>query len=166
MTMLMRVGVCFGFAVIGASFWFKGCLAHLHAKTEPLHQAIEHVIVVGEGEAEGLGPTLPYEELIGAEDVGYQWPDLDERTADLLALTGGHGDVGECHGEARHVRECELQVEQALVQELPRSPVGQRTRVTQLGIDHQGSLVEPQQVALESRHAARIRVRAVEQVED
>src|SRR5580658_2863950 len=54
-------------------------VAPLLAKVRDQCKTIEHVIVVGEGDSEGLGPTLPYEELIGAEEIGYDWPDLDER---------------------------------------------------------------------------------------
>ena len=42
------------------------------------------VIVVGESDTHRLGETLSYEELIAAEEPGFEWPDLDER---------GRGDV-------------------------------------------------------------------------
>jgi acyl-CoA synthetase (AMP-forming)/AMP-acid ligase II len=64
-------------------------VAPLLAKVRDQCPTIEHVIVVGEGDTDGLGPTLPYEELIGAEEIGYDWPDLDERQAAAMCYTSG-----------------------------------------------------------------------------
>jgi fatty-acyl-CoA synthase len=64
-------------------------VAPLLARVRDQCQTIEHVIVVGEGDTDGLGPTLRYEELIGAEEIGYDWPDLDERQAAAMCYTSG-----------------------------------------------------------------------------
>jgi fatty-acyl-CoA synthase len=64
-------------------------VAPLLARVRDQCTTIEHVIVVGEGDTDGLGPTLPYEELIGAEEIGYDWPDLDERQAAAMCYTSG-----------------------------------------------------------------------------
>jgi fatty-acyl-CoA synthase len=64
-------------------------VAPLLARVRDQCKTIEHVIVVGEGDTDGLGPTLPYEELIGAEEIGYDWPDLDERQAAAMCYTSG-----------------------------------------------------------------------------
>ncbi len=64
-------------------------VAPLLAKVRDQCPTVEHVIVVGEGDTDGLGPTLKYEEFIGAEEPGYQWPDLDERSAAAMCYTSG-----------------------------------------------------------------------------
>ncbi len=64
-------------------------VAPLLAKVRDQCPTVEHVIVVGEGDTDGLGPTLAYEEFIGAEEPGYQWPDLDERSAAAMCYTSG-----------------------------------------------------------------------------
>jgi fatty-acyl-CoA synthase len=64
-------------------------VAPLLARVRDQCKTIEHVIVVGEGDTDGLGPTLRYEELIGAEEIGYDWPDLDERQAAAMCYTSG-----------------------------------------------------------------------------
>jgi len=64
-------------------------VAPLLAKVRDQCRTVEKVIVVGEGDTEGLGPTLPYEELIGAEEAGYDWPELDERQAAAMCYTSG-----------------------------------------------------------------------------
>ena len=52
-------------------------------------KTVEHIIVVGEGDTTGLGETLSYDELIGAEEPGYEWPELDERQAASMCYTSG-----------------------------------------------------------------------------
>jgi fatty-acyl-CoA synthase len=64
-------------------------VAPLLAKVRDQCKTIEHIILVGEGDATGLGETLPYEEVIGAEEIGYDWPDLDERQAAAMCYTSG-----------------------------------------------------------------------------
>ena len=50
---------------------------------------VEHVIVVGGEDASMLGETLSYDELIGAEEPGYEWPDLNENEAAAMCYTSG-----------------------------------------------------------------------------
>jgi fatty-acyl-CoA synthase len=64
-------------------------VAPLLAKVRDQCPTIEHIIVVGEGDTTGLGETLPYEEVIGAEEIGYDWPTLDERQAAAMCYTSG-----------------------------------------------------------------------------
>jgi fatty-acyl-CoA synthase len=64
-------------------------VAPLFAKVREQCPSVKHVIVVGEGDIDGLGETLPYEELIGAEEIGYDWPEVDERQAAAMCYTSG-----------------------------------------------------------------------------
>jgi hypothetical protein len=91
---------------------------------------------------------------------------IEQSQTDRGSLRFGELQPGQWLREAGHVGQGQLEVEEALMELLAGRSVIDGGGIAQLGIDHQGSLVEPQQVALESRHAARIRVRAVEQVED
>jgi fatty-acyl-CoA synthase len=53
-------------------------------------KTVEHVIVVGEGDAAPLGrPVLRYEELLAAEEPTRDWPDVDERSAAAMCYTSG-----------------------------------------------------------------------------
>ena len=64
-------------------------VAPLLARVRAECRTVEHVIVVGEGDTAGLGPTLDYEELVGAESPGIDWPALDERDAASMCYTSG-----------------------------------------------------------------------------
>jgi len=64
-------------------------VAPLFAKVRDQCPTVKHVIVVGEGDTDGLGPTLEYEDFIGAEETGYDWPELDERQAAAMCYTSG-----------------------------------------------------------------------------
>jgi len=50
---------------------------------------VETIIVRGTGDAELLGPTLDYDELLASEEPGFDWPDLDERAAAAMCYTSG-----------------------------------------------------------------------------
>ncbi|MCZ7527230.1 MAG: long-chain fatty acid--CoA ligase [Acidimicrobiia bacterium] len=55
---------------------------------------VERYVMVGEGDpsplAEASGKeVLGYEELLGAEEPGFAWPDLDERAAAAMCYTSG-----------------------------------------------------------------------------
>ncbi len=43
----------------------------------------------GRGTPSALGDTLSYEELLGAEEPGFDWPDIDERQAASMCYTSG-----------------------------------------------------------------------------
>jgi len=66
-----------------------GSLAPLFARVRAECPSVEHVVVVGEGDTTGLGATLSYDELVGAEEPGARWPDLDERQAASMCYTSG-----------------------------------------------------------------------------
>lgn len=51
--------------------------------------SVRHIVVVGEGDTSALGETLSYEELLAAEEPGYEWPQLDERQAAAMCYTSG-----------------------------------------------------------------------------
>ena len=51
---------------------------------------VEHLIVVGDGDASELGSgVLRYEDLLAAERASYEWPTLDERAAAAMCYTTG-----------------------------------------------------------------------------
>ena len=52
-------------------------------------RTVETFIVAGEGDASALGETVSYEELVAAEDPGFEWPVLDERSAAGMCYTSG-----------------------------------------------------------------------------
>lgn len=79
-------------------------------------KTVEHFVLMGQGDASALGEVLSYEELLAAEEPGYEWPALDERSAAAMCYTSGttgnpkgvvYGhrstflhSVGECMGSA------------------------------------------------------------------
>ena len=61
-------------------------LARVRAQLE----TVEHVIVVGDGDATPLGANvLRYEELLAAERPGFDWPEVEERAAAAMCYTSG-----------------------------------------------------------------------------
>ncbi len=67
----------------------------VHHNTLPLLAAViddlktvEHVIVIGPDSGE-VPNALSYDELLAAEDAGFEWPDLDERAAAAMCYTSG-----------------------------------------------------------------------------
>ena len=66
-----------------------GSIAPLFARVRDECKTVEHIIVVGEGDTTGLGDTLSYDDLVGAEEPGYEWPALDERQAASMCYTSG-----------------------------------------------------------------------------
>ena len=50
---------------------------------------VEQYVVVGEGDLSLLPGALRYEELLAAEDEGYDWPELEETSAAALCYTTG-----------------------------------------------------------------------------
>ncbi|HWF16433.1 MAG TPA: long-chain fatty acid--CoA ligase [Acidimicrobiales bacterium] len=52
-------------------------------------KTVETIIVAGEGDTSPLGETLSYERIVAAEDGGYEWPELDERSAAAMCYTSG-----------------------------------------------------------------------------
>ena len=64
-------------------------LVPLLAKVADDLPSVEQVIVNGDAATDVLGDTLDYEELLGASEPGYEWPELDERDAAALCYTSG-----------------------------------------------------------------------------
>jgi fatty-acyl-CoA synthase len=58
-------------------------------KVAPKFEAVRHYVVVGGGDTGSLPNAVRYEELIAAQEPGYDYPDLDERTAAGLCYTSG-----------------------------------------------------------------------------
>jgi fatty-acyl-CoA synthase len=66
-----------------------GSIAPLFARVRDECKTVEHIVVVGEGDTTGLGDTVSYDDLVGAEEPGYDWPALDERRAASMCYTSG-----------------------------------------------------------------------------
>ena len=67
-----------------------GSLVGLLAQAPEALAEVEHVIVVGDGDASALGrEVLRYDALLEAQAPGYDWPDLDESTAAMMCHTSG-----------------------------------------------------------------------------
>ncbi len=64
-------------------------LVPLLAALRPHLKSVEHIIVVGAGDASALGESHRYEELLAAASPVFDWPDLDERSAAAMCYTTG-----------------------------------------------------------------------------
>ncbi|HUY51680.1 MAG TPA: long-chain fatty acid--CoA ligase [Streptosporangiaceae bacterium] len=74
-------------------------LVPLLARVLPSLETVRHILVTGPAGAEGAAhaealagarhEVHSYEELLGAESVAYNWPDLDERSAAAMCYTSG-----------------------------------------------------------------------------
>jgi acyl-CoA synthetase (AMP-forming)/AMP-acid ligase II len=58
-------------------------------KVAPSFETVRHYVVVGDGDSGSLPNVLRYEELLADQPAGYDYPDLDERTAAGLCYTSG-----------------------------------------------------------------------------
>jgi fatty-acyl-CoA synthase len=67
-----------------------GVLAPALARVLADCPTVEHLVVVGEGDASVLGrSSVPYDELISGEPAGFEWPTLDEHEAAAMCYTSG-----------------------------------------------------------------------------
>ncbi len=66
-----------------------GSIAPLLAKVRDQLTTVEHIVVRGAGDTSGLGHTLDYDELINAEETGFDYPEPDERSAAAMCYTSG-----------------------------------------------------------------------------
>jgi fatty-acyl-CoA synthase len=66
-----------------------GSIAPLLARVRDQLTTVEVIITTGEGDFSGLGKTLDYEELLAAESAGFDYPELDERSAAAMCYTSG-----------------------------------------------------------------------------
>jgi acyl-CoA synthetase (AMP-forming)/AMP-acid ligase II len=64
-------------------------LVPLLARVAPLLRTVKNYIVIGNGNASALGDPLRYEALLEAEQLGYEWPEIDERSAAAMCYTSG-----------------------------------------------------------------------------
>src|SRR5215208_3978633 len=64
-------------------------LVPLLARVAPDLKTVERYIVVGDGDASQLGDVLRYEELIEAEQTGFDWPEIEEHSAAAMCYTSG-----------------------------------------------------------------------------
>src|SRR6188472_1832773 len=58
-------------------------------KLAPSFETVEHYIVMGDGDCGSLPDALYYEELLAAQEPGYDYPALDDRAAAGLCYTSG-----------------------------------------------------------------------------
>jgi len=53
-------------------------------------KTVEQFVIMGQGDASALGGNvLSYDELLAAEPGGYDYPELDERSAAAMCYTSG-----------------------------------------------------------------------------
>jgi fatty-acyl-CoA synthase len=64
-------------------------LAPAFAELLPRLPTVEHVIVLGDGDASALPDAIALEDLLGAHEPGFPWPRLDDRMAAGLCYTSG-----------------------------------------------------------------------------
>jgi fatty-acyl-CoA synthase len=65
-------------------------LVPLLARVKDELKSVEHLIIIGDGDSSELGGNLlRYEELLAAEEVGFEWPEIDERAAAAMCYTTG-----------------------------------------------------------------------------
>ncbi|MGF1596741.1 MAG: long-chain fatty acid--CoA ligase [Acidimicrobiales bacterium] len=64
-------------------------IAPLLAKIRHELTTVEHIVTFGRGDTSGLGDTLDYEELLAAEEPGFEYPEIDERAAAAMCYTSG-----------------------------------------------------------------------------
>ncbi|HEX5979860.1 MAG TPA: long-chain fatty acid--CoA ligase [Thermoleophilaceae bacterium] len=55
----------------------------------PRFDTVRHYVVIGEGDTGSLPDSLRYEELLAAQEPGYDYPELDDRQAAGLCYTSG-----------------------------------------------------------------------------
>jgi fatty-acyl-CoA synthase len=59
------------------------------AEAAPLFETVQHYVVVGRGDASGLGRVVRYDELLAASASERRWAEVDERDAAILCFTTG-----------------------------------------------------------------------------
>src|SRR5215469_8951820 len=64
-------------------------LVPLLAKVAPRLKTVRQFVVMGSGDASALGNVLRYDELLAAERPGFEWPEIDERSAAAMCYTSG-----------------------------------------------------------------------------
>ena len=64
-------------------------LVPLLAKVRDQIPTVEHIIVHGPETSGALGATIDYETFLTAQRPGFEWPELDERSAAIMCYTSG-----------------------------------------------------------------------------
>ncbi len=64
-------------------------LVPLLARVRDQLTTVKHIVVAGDTDTSALGETIAYEELLAAEEPGFDWPTLDERQAAAMCYTSG-----------------------------------------------------------------------------
>jgi fatty-acyl-CoA synthase len=64
-------------------------LVPLLKEIAPTFETVEHFVVIGDGDAEGLPNALRYEELLAEQPEEFDYPELDDRAAAGLCYTSG-----------------------------------------------------------------------------
>ena len=60
------------------------------APVMPELKTVRHLVVVGDGDTSALGrDVLRYEDLLAAEEPGYDWPEVDEKSPAAMCYTSG-----------------------------------------------------------------------------
>ena len=112
-------------------------------KVAPTFETVRHYVVVGDGDAGSLPNVVRYEELLAAQPAGYDYPELDERTAAGLCYTSGttgnpkgvlyshRSNVLHCDGDLHggHARRQPLGPPAAGRADVPRERLGAALRV-------------------------------------
>ena len=58
-------------------------------KVAPAFETVRHYVVIGDGDTGSLANAIRYEDLLADQKPGYDYPELDERTAAGLCYTSG-----------------------------------------------------------------------------
>jgi fatty-acyl-CoA synthase len=68
-----------------------GTLLPLFAQIMPQLKTVETIIVTGPGDTSVLGDVrvLHYDQLLAAQEPGFRWPDVDEKSAAVVCYTSG-----------------------------------------------------------------------------
>ncbi len=64
-------------------------LVPLLAKVRDQIPTVKHIIVHGHDDSGVLGETIDYETFLTAQKPGFEWPELDERSAAIMCYTSG-----------------------------------------------------------------------------
>ena len=113
----------------------------------------------GLAEQAGQPAGVPPGGLVLSPDHGAQ------RQPGLETLRGRQAEAGQGLREVGDVGQGQFGVEQTSVEQPGRRAVGHRARIPDLGVDHQGGLVQPDEVPVQPAGVPRALLRFVEQIE-
>jgi len=67
----------------------EASLVPLLEKVAPKLETVRHYVVIGRGDAGALEPAVGYEELLARQPGGFDYPELEDRSAAALCYTSG-----------------------------------------------------------------------------